>query len=98
MLAQIDEDRSRRLRVFKALPPEHGEAAHRLIAAVGMPGPRYESTASELDDVLGCEPPTATAGLRESKRSDAVRDVIARCAVTGIRSVPEWRSASPTVR
>src|SRR4051812_4307341 len=40
VLAEIDEDRSRRLRVFKALPPEHGEAAHRLIAAAGMPWPQ----------------------------------------------------------
>jgi hypothetical protein len=37
VLAEIDEDSARRLRVFKALPTPHGERAHRLIAAAGIP-------------------------------------------------------------
>lgn len=37
VLAEIDEDNARRLRVFKALPTPHGELAHRLIAAAGIP-------------------------------------------------------------
>jgi hypothetical protein len=37
VLAEIDEDGARRLRVFKELPAAHGENAHRLIAAAGVP-------------------------------------------------------------
>jgi hypothetical protein len=40
VLAEIDEDTARRLRVFKALPTPHGELAHRLIAAAGIPWTR----------------------------------------------------------
>jgi hypothetical protein len=40
VLAEIDEDNARRLRVFKALPTPHGELAHRLIAAAGIPWTR----------------------------------------------------------
>lgn len=38
-LADIDEERARRLRVFKSLPPAHGERAYALIAAAGAPWP-----------------------------------------------------------
>ena len=37
VLAQIDEDSARGLRVFKGLPSPRGELAQRLIAASGMP-------------------------------------------------------------
>jgi hypothetical protein len=37
VLAEIDEDSARGLRVFKALPTPHGQLALSLIAAAGMP-------------------------------------------------------------
>ena len=37
VLAQIDEDGAKGLRVFKSLPSARGELAQRLIAASGMP-------------------------------------------------------------
>jgi hypothetical protein len=44
VLAEIDHDSARRLRVFKELPTPHGQLAHRLIAAAGMPWSSAEAT------------------------------------------------------